>query len=63
MISLKHVRSDEFKLQEENTMNKETYVKEVIKKLECSQSKKKEIKQKLESDLEGAIKDGETLTL
>jgi len=62
MISLKHVRSDEFKLLEENTMNKETYVKEVIKKLECSQSKKKEIKQKLESDLEGAIKDGETLT-
>lgn len=42
-------------------MNQEKYIKAVLKKLRCSGSKKKEIRKELESDISGAMENGETL--
>lgn len=40
-------------------MNKERYIKSVIKKLKCSNKKKKEIKRELKSNLQTAFENGE----
>lgn len=42
-------------------MTKENYVKEVVKKLKCSKNKKKEIAKQLESDMQIAMENGETM--
>ena len=42
-------------------MTKEKYIKEVVKKLKCSTEKKKEIAKQLESDIQIAMENGETM--
>ena len=42
-------------------MNQEKYVIAVLKKLKCSGSKKKEIREELESDIAAALENGESL--
>ena len=41
-------------------MNKEKYIKKVIRLLNCSQQQKKKIKLDLENDIEMALKNGES---
>ncbi|MBQ6885984.1 MAG: DUF3887 domain-containing protein [Lachnospiraceae bacterium] len=42
-------------------MTKERYIKEVVKGLKCSKAKKKEIARQLESDIQIALENGETM--
>lgn len=42
-------------------MNREKYIKAVLKKLRCGGKKKKEIQRDLESDISGALENGESL--
>lgn len=42
-------------------MNQEKYIKAVLKKLRCGGKKKKEIQRDLESDISGALENGENL--
>lgn len=42
-------------------MNQEKYIKAVLKKLRCGGKKKKEIQRELESDISGALENGENL--
>lgn len=41
-------------------MNQEKYIKAVLKRLKCSGGKKKEIQKELESDISGALENGES---
>lgn len=40
-------------------MNKQRYIKTIIRKLKCSNQKKKEIKRELEADIQGGLENGE----
>ena len=42
-------------------MNREQYIKAILKKLKCGSEKKKEIRKELESDIAGALEAGETM--
>lgn len=42
-------------------MNQEQYIKAILKKLKCSNSKKQEIRRELEADIADALESGETL--